>query len=65
MSDDEYQRILLQVIRELKAQGWSDEDIAECDIRIRETDDPNAPLMVSELMADTDIKYKLKGVYKQ
>ena len=64
MSDDEYQRILLQVIRELKAQGWSDEDIAECDIRIRETDDPDAPLMVSELMADTDISYKLKGVYK-
>jgi hypothetical protein len=65
MSDDEYQRILLQVIRELKSQGWSDEDIAECDIRIRETDDPDAPLMVSELMADTDIKYKLKGVYKR
>ena len=64
MSDDEYQRILLQVIRELKAQGWSDEDIAECDIRIRETDDPDAPLMVSELMADTDISYKIKGVYK-
>ena len=64
MSNDEYQRILLQVIRELKAQGWSDEDIAECDIRIRETDDPDAPLMVSELMADTDISYKLKGVYK-
>ena len=64
MSDDEYQRILLQVIRELKAQGWSDEDIAECDIRIRETDDPDAPFMVSELMADTDISYKLKGVYK-
>jgi hypothetical protein len=65
MSDDEYQRILLQVIRELKAQGWTDEDIAECDIRIRETDDPDAPLMVSELMANTDIKYKIKGAYKR
>jgi len=64
MSDDEYQRILLQVIRELKAQGWTDQEIAECDIRIRETDDPDAPTLVSDLMADTDIKYKIKGVFK-
>ena len=39
MSNDEYKRILLQVIQELRDQGWSDEDIADADIRIRETDD--------------------------
>ena len=64
MSNDEYQRILLQVIRELKERGWSDEEIADCDIRIRETDDPDAPTLVSDLMADTDLKYKIKGVFK-
>lgn len=63
MSDDEYQRILLQVIQELKDQGWTDQEIADCDIRIRQINDPDNPL-VSELMADTNISYKIKGVYK-
>ena len=64
MSDDEYQRILLQVIQELKDQGWTDQEIADCDIRIRQVEDPDN-LMVSELMADTNISYKIKGVYKR
>ena len=64
MSDDEYQRILLQVIQELKDQGWTDQEIADCDIRIRQIEDPDNPL-VSVLMADTDISYKIKGVYKR
>jgi hypothetical protein len=64
MSDDEYQRILLQVIQELKDQGWTDQEIADCDIRIRQIEDPDNPL-VSELMADTDISYKIKGIYKR
>ena len=87
MSNDEYKRILLQVIQELRDQGWSDEDIADADIRICETDDEqyvgfnspatgapparwdeyateDTPTLVSDLMADTGLKYKIKGVFK-
>ena len=99
MSNDEYKRILLQVIQELRDQGWTEEEIAECDIRITETDDKqyvgfnrpangldgnqipvlngnppaswekyateeDTPVMVSDIMANTNLKYKIKGVYK-
>ena len=80
MSNDEYKRILLQVIQELRDQGWTEEEIAEADIRIRETDDhalngnpparwdqyatEDTPAMVSDIMANTNVKWKVKGVYK-
>jgi hypothetical protein len=88
MSNDEYKRILLQVMQELKDQGWSDEDIADADIRITESSgkqyvgfngpatgapparwdkyapEEHTPAMVSDLMANTGLKYKIKGVYK-
>ena len=88
MSNDEYKRILLQVIQELRDQGWSDEDIADADIQITKTDDKqyvgfnspatgapparwdqyvteeDTPTLVSDLMANTGLKYKIKGVFK-
>ena len=67
MSNDEYKRILLQVIQELRDQGWTEEEIAEADIRIRETHDSNdgdPPTMVSDIMANTSARWQVKGVYK-
>ena len=90
MSNDEYKRILLQVMQELRAQGWTEEEIAECDIRITETGDKkyvgfnrpangldgnpparwdqyateDTPTMVSDIMANTNARWQVKGVYK-
>ena len=88
MSNDEYKRILLQVIQELRDQGWTEEEIAECDIQITETGDKqyvgfnspatgapparwdqyateeDTPTMVSDIMTGTNLKYKIKGVFK-